>query len=312
MRVHRTKSLMQEQSNYQRIIEGAKALYKIMGNSMQREINDQVVGLVFSKDRPLQLHALLSSYFKLVAHAAPLDIIYKASTAEVNEYYRELANEFTGYPIRLIREHHFNEQVIQWCEERDADRIFFLTDDAIFLAEMDLKDCLLFHPVTAIFSPRYGKDLTYCFPFNCNQDLPGFEKEDVTGTQPLLKWRWNDRPGSPDWSYPLSVDFHIFYKYELLAILRNIDFNSPNSLEANIQIFADFFLNRFGVSYSKVKMLNIPCNRVQQELQNRAIETYTVDELLMVWNKGQRININEFYNLSAPEAVFHKYTFYKK
>ncbi len=53
-------------------------LLALAGSSSDEPVTLQ--GIVFSKDRPTQLHALLVSYFRHAADAVPLHIIYKATT----------------------------------------------------------------------------------------------------------------------------------------------------------------------------------------------------------------------------------------
>src|SRR5664279_3868832 len=87
IQIKRSQSLITEQRYYMGILNGAKELYRIREAYLKSSINNTLAGLAFSKDRPLQLHALLSSYFKLVANAAPVDIIYKASSKKIESYY---------------------------------------------------------------------------------------------------------------------------------------------------------------------------------------------------------------------------------
>ena len=62
--------------------------------------------------------------------------------------------------------------------------------------------------------------------------------------------------------------------------------------------------------YHKVKIVNVPCNLVQTEISNRSTGYYSVDDLLSIWNQCKRINTDEFFNLSAKEAINKKYSFY--
>jgi hypothetical protein len=272
--------------------------------------NDKIAALAFSKDRPLQLHALLSSYFKLVTNEAQIDIIYKASTNEIEGFYHELASEFSSYPIRLIKEQNFYAQVIQWLENTDSDRIFFLTDDAVFLGEIDLYDCLSFHPVNEIFSFKNGSDFDYSFAFDKFQELPTIHIVNNSNGTGFFRWQWDEKEDSPGWNYPLSVDGNVFYRKEILSMCKNISFKSPNSLESNLQVFLDLFSHRNGVSYPKVKLVNVPCNLVQNEFENRTTGFFTSDELLSFWKEHKRIDVDSFYQLKANEAICKKYNFY--
>ena len=307
--IKRSRSLLSEKQYYEGVIKAASEFYQIKTISGSIRYNDKIAGMGFSKDRPLQLHALLHSYFKLVANAAPLAIIYKASNETIEGFYKELADEFAGYPVSFVAEADFYKQVLSWLELQQADRVFFLTDDAIFLEEMDINDALSFDPLNEIFAFRLGKDLTYCFAHDRQQQLPFFETITTDKDKTYLKWKWNDNLLSPDWSYPLSVDGHIFYRAELLAALKNINFKNPNTLEANMQVFLNFFICRKGVCYEKVKMINVPCNIVQSDFANRNTGLFTAEELIAVWAKKQKIAINDFYKVTAEEALHKKYTF---
>jgi hypothetical protein len=309
IQVKRAASLSAEKRYYEGINNGAKELYRIRQDVDKIVFNDKIAALAFSKDRPLQLHALLSSYFKLVSNPAPIDIIYKTSTIEIEGFYQELASDFSSFPIRLIKEQNFYTQVIHWLENVSADRIFFLTDDAVFLEEMDLHDCLIFNPIREIFSIKHGKDLVFCFAYNRPQELPGFEIIIEENELFLLRWIWNTKIESPDWSYPLSVDGNIFFRNEILAICRNISFMSPNSFEGNMQVYKDYYACRYGICYPKVKMINVPCNVVQIEYNNRITGMFTAEELLLIWQKNERIVVDDFYKLNASEAVNLKYRF---
>jgi hypothetical protein len=310
LQINRVESLAAEKRYYEGIIKGVKELYRSRHDIGKIVFNDKIAALAFSKDRPLQLHALLSSYFKLVANAVPIDIIYKASTKEIEGFYQELALEFSSYPIRLIKEQNFYDQVMQWLENTDADRIYFLTDDAIFLDKIDMNDCIRFNPINEIFSFRHGYDLDYSFAYNCIEALPEIEKKVYCDDLIFYRWRWESEPDSPDWNYPLSVDGHIFSRKEMHLMCKNITFNSPNSLEANLQVFLEFYVCRYGIMYHKVKMVNVPCNLVQTEISNRSTGHFSANELLFMWEQRKRINTDDFFNLSAKEAIYKKYSFY--
>ena len=310
LQIKRVESLAAEKRYYEGIIKGAKELYRIRHDIDTIVFNDKIEALAFSKDRPLQLHALLSSYFKLVTNAAPIDIIYKASTNEIDRFYQELASEFSSYPIRFIKEQNFYNQVMQWLKNAGADRIYFLTDDAIFLDKMDMNDCLKFNPFNEIFSFRYGFDLEYSFAYDKVQKIPIMEKEVSDDGNLFYMWKWNDEPESPDWCYPLSVDGHVFSRKEFFLMCNNISFNTPNSLEANLQVFVDFYKYRHGIMYDKVKLVNVPCNLVQNEFCNRSTGYYSTKELLLAWKQGKRINADDFFKLSAKDAMYIKYSFY--
>lgn len=303
-------ALSSERLYFQRLITGSQKLYEFSLLKTKRAINHEISGMVFSMDRPLQLEALLRSYFKLVNNPAPLQILYKAGSDKIRKYYENLSFEFSSKAITFLEEVDFRKQVLDWLKSETSDRVFFLTDDGIFLDHLDLNHCRDFDPTLNIFSLRHGKDLTYSFPVKSNQDLPLFKEVESSG-ESFITWSWLDKPDSPDWVYPLSVDGCVFSRQEIFVVCEAIDFRNPNTLEANMQVFVDFFAIKRGVSFQNVKLVNVPCNLVQTEFKNRSTGLFSISELIEVWESGKRINTDVFVGLNAYDAMHAKYEFIK-
>jgi hypothetical protein len=64
-----------------------------------------------------------------------------------------------------------------------------------------------------------------------------------------------------------------------------------------------------GISYSKVKMINVPCNLTQDVIANRTTGFFTVEDLLTIWRSGKEIDVIDFYGLQARTAMEKKYNF---
>ncbi|RZK12988.1 MAG: hypothetical protein EOO46_01090 [Flavobacterium sp.] len=308
VQVKKTKALQEERRHYRSIISGGLQIFETHKQYEGKELNKQLAGLVFSKDRAMQLHALLASYFKNVKNGCGLTILYKASTSRNRKAYEELIVECNEWQVEFLEENAFPQQVKFWLGQQRADRIFFMTDDAVFLDDVDMSDAFLFHPLNEIFSLTKGKDLLYSFTMDAVQELPYFSEANIKDKK-FYSWVWGQSLKSPDWSYPLSVDGCVFLRDEIISILDNIEFNNPNSLEANMQLYKGFFLSRNGVCYEKVKLINVPCNLVQNEIKNRSTGFFTAEELLRYWEKGQRINIEKLQGLDAYKAEHSKYEF---
>lgn len=258
-------------------------------------IEDNKVGceiIVFSKDRAMQLHGLLSSYFYFVSNPAPIRILYTYSSPAHQKSYEELIRLFADKNVFFVKEIVFKEQLQTLLAEIKTYKMFFMTDDALFIDHVDLQDFTKFNTQNTVPSLSKGKDLTFCFAFNKPQSLPVF-LNDAFGVDKLI-WKWNSAVESPDWAYPLSVDGSLFTTSEISKIIEKIDFKAPNSLESNLQEVLPLFVNRYGVSYQKVKYVNVPCNIVQKEWVNNATNTMDVEFLLEKWNEGKRIHFEEF------------------
>lgn len=302
-------ALENEKKHFHNIINGGIEIFYAHKKFEKKELNQQISGLVFSKDRAMQLHALLTSYFAKVTNYFPLTILYKTTNRQSQLAYDILKALFASYSVVFLEENYFNGQVKFWLSTQSADRIFFMTDDAIVLDDFDMNDVLHFDPLNEIFSLTKGKDLTYCFTMDVNQELPLFGKYTTNNDKIFNEWNWQDALNSPDWSYPLSLDGTFFLREEMLTLINSISFNNPNSLEANLQLYIAFFLRRKGICYDKVKIANIPCNLVQDDFKNRSTGFFTAEQLQLLWDDGKRIDVQKFYGLDAFDAEHKKYDF---
>lgn len=306
IQVNRLSSLSKEKKNYEKSLERIAGYYKHFNEGESDNRNTGIQTIVFSKNRAMQLHALLFSYFHYTRNAGPVKVIFTCSTGRHFEAYRILQEELKELPIEFVKETDFPVQLKKMVKSIDADRIFFMTDDGIFLDHFDLNDCLQYNPLEYIFSLRLGKDFTFCYSHNRKQEIPTFNG---TERQLLHTWVWADLENSPDWSYPLSVDATIFWRKEIDTILDLIAFKSPSSLESQMQLYVDLFKNREGVCYTKTKYVNVPCNIVQNEFNNITTGTFSTDDLLQKFLNGQRINWEKLGNLNARDAQLVRFSF---
>jgi hypothetical protein len=306
VQVKKTVALEKERAYLTSIISGLQELYAYRFEEMY--LNDEIIGIVFSKDRAMQLNALLNSYFHFTKSAVPLRVLYTTSSADHSESYNCLRQEFSSFPVEFVREISFKEDLKRVLHESQSSRVFFMTDDAIFSGSYNLSDVLQFNPLDEIFSLRLGKDMGYSFALNREQSIPELIKI-ARNDSASYSWIWNDMRDSPDWCYPLSVDGTFFCKGELEIMLRHIDFKNPNSLEANLQLFNPVFLLRKGVCYENAKYVNIPCNIVQQDFKNIYTGTFDVAELVKLYLAGKRIDWKQYADASPKEIQHSRFVF---
>lgn len=257
--------------------------------------------VIFSKDRALQLHALLSGFVEKVTPAVPVHVLYRTSSDGHRQAYDELESLFAGHDIRFVRQtgdRSFKNHLLEILFSMTCDRLFFLVDDMVFTEPLDINDLLRFNPDRFVPSLRMGKNLSRCYVVQQGQPLPPFEKKAVDDPDKIV-WQWSR--GALDWSYPLSVDGHFFARREVAAMAALIPFSAPNSFEDRLQVFRPLFLNRLGIGYEKSKVVNIPCNRVQNEIPNLSGNTHP-DILLEKWRQGYRLKYEDIYGL-ANESV---------
>ncbi len=245
--------------------------------------------IIFSKDRPLQLYALLESLQKLSTKSIFPHVIFNCSKQEYTKAYSGLFENFSN----LIKSSHsdqilgFKSTLINLLESLSSDNILFLVDDIFLKNTIDWDSLLEFNTAKIIPSIRLGKHLDYCYTTNDKQSLPPMIKIDNYNF-----WYWSE--GEHDWNYPLSLDGNIFSRQEFLSLITGLEFKAPNSLEEKLQIHKKSFAKRLGLCFDETIIVNNPINIVQQEISNIHGNTHQ-DELLKAWEEGKKFNFDKYF-----------------
>ncbi|MCR9140744.1 MAG: hypothetical protein NXI24_00620 [bacterium] len=257
-----------------------------------------VRAIIFSRDRPLQLHALLSGYFDCFDEPPPVRVMYSVSGEREAAAYEELKTAFSNQDLQLVRETDFREDLLKQLEAAGSGRVFFLVDDIVFLEPIAAADLKNFPVGTHVLSLRLAPRIDFSYTTQKSQRLPEL-RDYATHAQngrglsrPALEWNWAS--GEIDWAYAFSVDGHVFRAREILQLAKSVHFRAPNSFESAMQAFAPYFAARKGICYERPALVNIPCNRVQTEVDNVHGSMHQ-DRLLELWEAGQRVDFRALY-----------------
>jgi hypothetical protein len=256
-------------------------------------------GVVFSKDRPLQLAATLGSFLEHVRGNYSLHILYASSSEKFQNAYDELRASTSSPKVHWHNETQFKPDLLKILAQVRANRIFFLVDDLIVTREIELSSFCLGDLSEYVPSFRLGTNLRRCYTADARQPLPQF----TPISDDLLTWSWHDAEW--DWSYPLSVDGHIFPTAEIQVLASILDYKAPNTFEGALQAFAGVYSRRRGLCARQSCLVNIPHNRVQDENDNRS-QGLSAEQLLDSWCDGYRIDyqsLSAFHNISAHQEV---------
>lgn len=254
-----------------------------------------LTGIIFSKDRALQLDAALRS---LYLHALDISnfhmkVLYKTSSDFYESQYERLKNE---YPlVQFIKEEQFKEQVIASMEPYTY--VLFIVDDCLFVRDFTLQsvmNTLAAHNDLIGFSLRLGPNIRYCYTMSAEQSIPwhhiieyGYRKFDWTSAQ-------------YEFGYPIEVSSSVYRTTHLLPHLRNLDFSNPNTLEGCMAGRAqELSEGRQFLACSEVSLAFCnPLNVVQNVYANRAgsNKEYSPQELALLFENGDRINVNKYAN----------------
>src|SRR3990167_1403428 len=246
------------------------------------DLGDQALTcIVFSKDRAIQLHAFLRSYRKHVTLDTLVFVLFKATTERHAYAYAEVRAEIPF--ANFVEEEHFKQDLLSLLP--DDGFVTFFVDDQIFVRPWDVNKAQ--HGLSLRLAPH----LTKCYPTNSGQRHPLLFQGTEVGK---LSWWWMS--GEGDWGYPLSLDGHVFDAVFIRELVKQVDFNSPNTLESALQRFVPMFRHMQGECYSESRVVNVPRNRVQTDYDNRH-GGGSPDDLLEMWENGKQICISELNEL---------------
>lgn len=293
------------------IVHECEFLVQASRNIASRNQKSDITGVVFSMDRAMQLHALLGSYRDHVVNGPKLMLIYRVTSESHDKAYQSVLEEFSDLILSATRQEtreSFQGILIDVLARAETKNVFFLVDDNMFIEPMDL-GALAAHATTfSVPTFRLGNNLNKSYTVQKPQPKPQFleykrQSDNAISSTDMFSWCWSG--GKLDWGYPLSVDGHIFQRYEVLAMAESIAFDSPNTFEGNLQKFNAAYQWRTGICFRKSRLINIPYNKVQTDFENIHGEMHQ-EEILQLWNEGNRIDRASYYgvvNVSAHQEM---------
>jgi len=257
--------------------------------------------VIFSKDRAMQLDALLNSWS---IHSEDKDIytsivIFKASDAKNRQQYLCLK---MAYPnVRFVEEVDFKLETIEACQ--GSQYTIFLVDDAVFIKPFSLGSVInkfQTYPDIIGFSFRLGKNTDYCYMRNKDQKVPEFS---AIGDG-VLKYNWT--LAEYDFGYPLEVSSSMYRTNEILPLIKNLNFRNPNTLELELAQQAQQYseANKYLMCFEDSVAFCNPINMVQSVFINNRVaynSSYSSEELAELFAKGSRIDITKWFNF-APNS----------
>ena len=258
-------------------------------------------GIIFSMNRPLQLYALLESYYIYCEKPAKLNILIKATDKYYINEYLKIKNDFNNQEINFQFEDTFKIDLLKLFNQIQTSHLFFLVDDIIFIRKFNFLDYFLLKNYNNyILSLRLGSNLNYCYPKSIGQPLPNLKNYHI-----FRKWDWFNERENGDWGYVFSVDGNLYDKYQIQIMSKIINYKAPNSYESNMNIFRFILMQKKGLCYNKSTLVNISLGRVNQEINNIS-GFMSIESLLDSWRKGYKIDIKTFEshnNISAHMEV---------
>lgn len=254
--------------------------------------------VIFSMDRALQLHALLSSMQHHIHGNYSVQVLYKATSADHQNAYDELQETMKATEhLCWHQESDFREDVIRLLKIGNSNQVAFLVDDIVFIRPVYLDRLNWSQYANGVMSLRLGKELDYCY--TKGRPMNGPQLSPVHDEAQSLSFSWSE--GEYDWAYPLSVDGHIFSRREISLAAENLNYVAPNSFEQALQLLNPLYETRPGYCFSDPVLLNIPLNRVQSENDNTSANV-SPEFLLQQWNDGLMIDFKKLAGVSTQSV----------
>jgi hypothetical protein len=205
----------------------------------------------------MQLDACLASIDRSAPYAGAIVVVYKATNHEFAEAYSSLR---VGDRVSLVpQSDDFRRDVIEALPADDAYTVFH-TDDDLFFRRPPIAPAVA--RGFAAFSLRLGENTTYCYPLDRSQRVPA---QPADGS--VIAWDWTRADG--DFSYPMSLNGHVFSTGLLRRMLARAHFANPNDLEAALHV-RRHLAPRWMLAFRESCLVSIPVNVVSSTHENRA------------------------------------------
>jgi glycosyltransferase family protein len=248
--------------------------------------------IVFSKDRPMQLHGYLESLL-LFSDVVEGDIaVLFNQTPQID--YKRVISSFPG--IKWVEEKNFHLDLVGMIEVSD-DYIMFGCDDVVFRAPFSLnfaKDILKNGDDIFGFSLRLGKNI---------QPAP----KDFLASTEYLKWNWQTST-EQHYSYPWELDCTLYRKADIQEMLASYGnpIKSPNYFEGDFAKEPRKYISRPCLAcFNEVsKAIVITVNAVQDTHQNgfdskKLTDIFSLSTLYNVQNN--KLDIKSIANIKSNQ-----------
>ena len=273
--------------------------------------------IVWSKDRPIQLHLCLESLVQNFKEAkdSTIAVVYRGTSEKVTKAYDKLREiwserELAGGPkINFIYDTNF--YLMTSMAFGYHEQTMFVVDDQVFCNPFSVEDGIFelhrTHPETYFsISLRLGLNKTYCYPVDQNQPLPTFDKV----SDEFIAWVWNK--AQFDWGYAASLDGNVYHTNPIRSLIMRFQpqqILNPNTLEVILNSAAQQGMIVYPpkiIAYTEAKTVSVPVNKVQSTFDNRASNAYTPEFLLEKWEEGFKIDekdaIEKVKNSNSPHT----------
>lgn len=282
-----------KKSNYYNLINQLNCLLAF--NEAQIKRSKNISFYIFSKDRPMQLYALLESMERFIkSKNFEIFVLYNFSDREFETGYNYLKLKIKNLNIfkKIYLEHElkstFKTNILNTLKKIKNDKIFFLCDDNIFVDNFNYDEIKKIDLNKCIFSLRHGLNLSFSYHKKKLICIPNLTK---IHNSRLYEFNWSE--GDEEWSDPWSLDGHLYDTHQIYKIAHTAIFNGPNSFEAVLKQFDLYAFKKKGICFANPLITNLAFNRVQSEAINPS-GFESPKKMLKLWLNNKKLDL-DFY-----------------
>ena len=236
--------------------------------------------LVFSKDRAMQLDALVRSTATYAPYDSMTSLVTWTNERHALSY--EIADQEGACP-NMWRDTVWGFEKFVRSFVAKHERVVFHTDDDVFFRRASIFDVCYSVPPNEWppSSFRLGKNTTHCHPLDCEQEPPAH-----------FPWRWREAQG--DFGYPLCLNGTVYRSADLLPLLDGWHFANPTELEAGLAYQAELFQPEWMTAPLHSCCVSLPHNRVSSSSGCRTGSNpdWQPDRLCEMFLYGWRIDLD--------------------
>jgi hypothetical protein len=256
--------------------------------------------IVFSKDRPLQLHGMLTSVFRHWRGDVRVTALVRAE-APYRDAYAAVRGQFAQ--VAWCAEEDFGPDLLALALEGREPLVCFGTDDVVYVAPVDVPtvERLFATPDLLGVSLRLGKNVV-CDMFGRTQRQPFFLHQGVydpaATSEAWPYWRVDADGAVGDWAYPWEVLGTVYpapFALEVVEALQREGLcANPSQLEhhGSLRWTRHAATGRLMASYPRSRLVVPTVNLVQSEFGNGIVGGTALSPafLLDCWDHGLRLD----------------------
>ena len=275
-----------------------KKKYSSLKTLFNNNMEDKADIVIFSYDRPLQLHSCLESIYKNMKNFDEISVVLRTSDDRYKKAYDEVQKTFP----KIVYFHQgknpkkdFKPLTMKATFDSPSKYIIFCVDDIIIKSAVDLAVVTKKMKETKAFGffLRLGKNTDFCYMTNTYQSVPKlFDMNDDI-------YAWNFTYSKGDWAYIFSNDMTVYKKNDLKKYFEDISF--INTFELEWKLSNRVHKDPIGLCFGFSKMINIPLNIIENT-ENRNMNVYSLENLLEKFLKGYKIDIGAFDNINNKSS----------